>query len=139
VSQFLVGAPPSGDSYLRQLAALVNVGLARKEPELLGLSHSGTNLYVRFRARPAAPWIVRHLQSTLAGEGGATYDAVNYASSVEVDCRATPLQSATLVVTPGETYYLWLIPVQYDGAGTRILFDGVAVTEDAMIFAELGV
>ena len=139
MNQFLIGTPPSNDPWLRQVAALMNVGLARKEPELLGLSHSGTNLYLRFRARPAAPWVQRHLQSTLGGQGGATYSAVNYASSVEVDCRATALQSATIVVTPGNTYYLWLIPIQYDGAGTRILFDGVAVTEDSMVFAELGV
>ena len=139
MNQFLIGTPPSNDPWLRQVAAVMNVGLARKEPELLGFSHDGTDLFIRFRARPAAPWVQRHLQSTLVGEGGATYDPANYASSVEVDCRATPTQDATITVTPGETYYLWLIPIQYDGAGLKILYDGISVTEDAMVFAELGV
>ena len=138
MTDFLLGAPPSGDTYLRQLAALVNVGLARKEPELLGLRHTGTSLFIRFRARPAAPHVQRHIQSTVAGQGGATYSTTNYTSSVEVDCRATPQQDATITVTPGETYYIWLIPIQKDGAGATVLYNGVAA-DDAMVFAELGV
>jgi parallel beta-helix repeat protein len=125
--------PPNGDPYLTELVATLNAELARKEPTIVGTVYDGSNLGVRFRSPLDAPWVQVHVQSTAAGKGGvAAYDPANYVSTTLVDCRADRLQDRTIALTPGLGYAVFLAPVQYDGAGTKVLYDGVGGRPDAM-------
>lgn len=122
---------------LRELIAKLNAEFLRREPMLLGWRHDGTDLYLRFRAAYATPWVQAHVQSTDPGEGGATYDTTNYTSTTEVDCRADRVQEIDVPDLPAGRYYIFLVPVQYDGAGTKVLFDGVSGNPDNMAFVDL--
>ena len=134
----LLPPPPSGDAYLTGLVGFLNGEFGRLEPMILGVRHDGTDLHLRFRAALATPWVQVHVQSTDAGEGGAAYDAANYTSSTEVDCRTSRIQNVTVTDLYGTRYYVWLIPVLYDGAGTKILYDGEGTSPDNMVFFDLG-
>lgn len=131
--------PPSQDPYLTEVVQLLNEMVFRREPRIIGLRHDGTDLHLRFLAGPDTPWVQVHIQNTVAGNGGGTYDSSNYVSTTEVDCRAARIQNVTITDIPDERHYVWLIPVQYDGAGTKILYDGEGGRPDNMAYAQLGV
>jgi len=128
--------PPGSDPYLGYLVNGLNADLGRKEPWILGTRYDGTDLYLRFLAR--TNWVQVHVQSDAVGEGGlAAYDAANYQTTTEVDCRANRLRDVT--VTPaGDRIVVFLIPVEYDGAGTKVLYDGVAA-DDLSAYTDFGV
>lgn len=131
--------PPNGDPYLKHIVAMLNVAVYPKEPEILGLRHDGTNLHLRFRPMRDIPWVRVHVQSTVAGEGGGTYDASNFTTSTEVECRNVNYKDVVIPDLPTDRYYVWLIPVQKDAAGTVVLYNGVGTSPDHMAFAQLGV
>ncbi len=131
--------PPSGDPYLTYLVTLLNAEFVRKEPTLVGWRHDATNLHIRFRAPIWVSWVQVHIQTTNAGEGQGTYDAANYASSTEVDCRADRLQDVSIVDQPYQRFYVWLIPVEYDASATKVLYDGQGGRPDYMSFVDIGV
>jgi len=139
MSVILVSPPPNRDPWLTRLAFILNSEVARREPLILGMRHDGTNLHVRFRAALSTPWVQVHVQSTAAGEGGGTYDASNYTTSTEVDCRDTRVKDVTVLAVYATRYYVWLVPIQYDGAVTplKILYNGVGVNPDNMAFADI--
>ena len=56
--------------------------------------------------------------------GGLDYNPSDYVSTALVDCRANRYQTQTIPVDPAYRYAVFLIPVQYDGAGAKVLFDG---------------
>ena len=131
--------PPSGDPYLVYLVTLLNAEFVRKEPTIVGWRHDGTNLHVRVRSARGLSWNQVHIQSTESGEGGPTYDAANYTSSTEVDCRADRLQDVSVADLPYGRYVIFLIPVEYDAAGTKVLYDGQGGRPDYMSFVDIGV
>lgn len=128
--------PPQAPAYLREFAAVMNSQMLRREPIVVGTRTDGVNLYVRFLAAYAAPWVQVHIQTDQAGEGGTSYNSSNYKSSTLVDCREDLLQEiSTPDITPGN-YYIWLIPVQYDGSDKKVLYDGEGGNPDNMVFVE---
>jgi hypothetical protein len=134
-----MGAPPSGDLWLTQVAALLNALLDQIEPTFVGWRNDGTNLNVRFRAAIGTPYVRIHVQDTDPGKGGGTFDPVNFVSEVDQDCRAGGLQDVTLAELPYGRYWVWLIPVQIDGAGAKLYFDGQSGRPDRMAFIDIGV
>jgi hypothetical protein len=125
--------PRGADPFTVRLVRLLNEELLRREPMVLGFRQDATKVYVRYRAPLSAPWVQVHVQSTQAGEGGTTaYDASNYTSTTEVDCRAARVQDVEVVFVAASTYAVFLIPVQYDGAGTKVLYNGVGGLPDNM-------
>ncbi|KKK92554.1 hypothetical protein LCGC14_2701780, partial [marine sediment metagenome] len=76
---------------------------------------------------------------TAAGAGGSAYDPDNYTSSTEVDCRAARVQDASVADLPYGRYWIYLVPIQYDASGTKILYNGVSPNPDAMSFIDIGV
>ena len=131
--------PDTTGPELRQFVGRLNAEYLRREPTLLGWRHDGTDLHLRFRAAYSTPWVQVHVQSTESGEGGGTYDTVNYTSTTEVDCRADRVQDIDVPDLPYGRYYIFLVPVQEDGAGTKVLFDGEGGNPDNMAFADIGV
>ena len=125
--------PPANDRYLTKVVGVLNSVLDQREIEILGVVDDGTNWNIRYRATLAAPFVQVHVQSSAAGEGGETYDAGNYTSTTVVDCRAELLQDLALTLLVADTYTVFFIPVQYDAAGTKVLYDGVAA-DDRMVF-----
>jgi len=133
----MIRQPPAGNPYLTELVATINAEFLRREPLLIGSRYDGTDWQLRFRASLAALWVQVHVQSTEAGEGGVTYDAGNFRSSTEVDCRSDRLQDVTVSgLLEWHQYVVWLVPVQYDGAGVKILYDGVDGRPDNMAFVD---
>ena len=128
----MIRRPPSGDPFLNELVSVVNAELNRKEPTLVGISDDGTELTVRFRAPYGVGWVLVHLQSSEVASGGFTYNTSTYVSETLVDCRANRLQDFTCAVTDGVGYMVFLIPVQYDGAGVQVRYDGFNGAQDAM-------
>lgn len=126
----IVSIPPGAGltpTFITQLRASLN----RKSPLLLGSVLDGTTWRVRFLAN--TPWVQAHVQSTESGEGGMTYDPVNFRSSTQVDCRATEIQDITITgVASAESYAVFLIPVEYDAAGTKVLYNGQGGRADLM-------
>lgn len=130
--------PPSGDPYLVQLVSVLNAELVRREPTLVGWKQVGSTLTVRFRAALASPWVRAHVQSTETGEGGTSYDPSNFRTSAEIDCREDRLQETTVTgISPNEHYVIFLVPVQEDGTGTKILYDGEGGRPDNMAFVSI--
>ncbi len=117
--------PSPGDPLLTEWAGILNSVLLQPEVEILGVVDDGTNWNIRYRAQLSAPWVQVHVQSSVAGEGGETYDAANYTSTTEVDCRDGLVQDLALTLLAGNTYTVFFIPVQKDASGT-ILYNGVA-------------
>ena len=117
--------PQSGDRYLSAVVDVLNAQLGRLEPDIVAWRDDGTNVHLRFRAPGESPFVVCHVQSSATGKGGATYSTTDYVSSTEVDCRASRVQDVSLIHFAHGVYTIFLIPVQYDAAGTRILYDGV--------------
>jgi hypothetical protein len=129
----MLRSPPDGNPYLTQLVGLLNAEFMRREPTVVGFWQDATKIYVRFRAALATSWVQVHVQSTQAGEGGTTaYDDTNYTSTTEVDCRADRLQDIDVTFVAASTYVVFLIPVQDDGAGTKVLYDGQGGRPDNM-------
>lgn len=137
----MIRQPPDGNPYLTEMVAILNAELDRKEPMIVGWRHDGTTLHVRFRAPMGIGWVQLHIQSTESGEGGSAYDAANFTSSTEVDCRSDRLQDASVVDLPYGRRFIWLVPVQYDGGGNAIKYDGkgTPARPDYMSFLDLGV
>lgn len=134
----MIRQPPDGDPYLTEMVAILNEVLFRREPTLLGARYDGTTLHVRFRAALTTPWVQVHVQSTASGEGGSAYDPDNHQSTTEVDCRAGGVQDVTVTDVPGERHIVYLVPVQYDGAGSKTLYNGeTGEGEDNMAFQEV--
>lgn len=126
----MIRRPPDGNAYLTELVAQINSELGRKEPLIIGVAYVGTNLVLRFRAPYGVGWVVAHVQSSVTG--GMTYDPAVFVSSTEVDCRADRLQTRTIALTSGVSYAVFLVPVQKDGAGTVVRFDGQGGRPDNM-------
>ena len=119
-----------------RLKQALNTLLTIQNPRLAGTRWNGTSHIVRFIAR--TPWVQAHIQSTVTGAGGiVSYDAVNFTTSTLVDCRESRQQDVSFVPAVSESYIVFLIPVAYDGADTKILFDGVDGA-DYMSFAYFG-
>ncbi|HUT13285.1 MAG TPA: hypothetical protein VMY42_22550 [Thermoguttaceae bacterium] len=128
--------PPSSDPYFTEVVSILNAELTRREPEILGVSDDGTTFTVRFRAPLSCGWVQAHVQSTAAGEGGiSAYDDTNYTSTTLVDCRADRLQDVTVTLVAAVQNIVYLIPVQYDAAGTKVLYDGEGGRPDNMAWA----
>lgn len=125
--------------WLTQTVHLLNEMVFRLEPRILGLRNDGTDLHLRFLSAPDSPWVQVHVQNDDTGNGGPDYDASNYVSTTKVDCRAARVQDVTITDVPDHRTYVWLIPIQEDGAGNAILMDGESGRPDRMAYAELGV
>jgi len=123
--------PRDGNPELVEWARILNSELLRREPRILGDVYDCLKWYVRWLAPYSCGWVQVHLQSTAAGEGDLTYDADNYTSSTLVDCRQERMQDFEASLDLDYSYSLFLIPVQYDGEGNKILYDGVSA-EDRM-------
>jgi hypothetical protein len=132
-----VGAPRTADLYLVQIAKLMNAELLRREAVLLGWRHDGVTLHLRLRASAATPWVQVHVQAF--NTDGSAYNAASFRSSTEVDCRLTRVQDVTITDLPADRHVVYLIPVQYDGAGAKVLYDGVGGNPDNMTFTDIGV
>lgn len=127
---------PGANPIAQAQRQVINAYLLERGTEILGFRHVTTSLYLRFRAAPSVQWIQVHVQSTAAGEGGvAAYDSANSTSSTLVDCREARTQDVTIsALDPAENYVVFLVPVQYDGAGTKVLYDGEGGRPDNMSF-----
>lgn len=124
------------DSTDREIRAILNAVLLRREPIVLGVRNDGANLHIRFRAALNTPWVQFHVQTDTSGEGGSSYDPDNYKSTTLVDCRSNRLQDVSTGDIPPDRHYIWLIPVQEDGEDNKILFDGEGVNPDNMVFVD---
>jgi hypothetical protein len=137
----MIGRPPPQESgqfagWLERLADMVREQFTRREAKILGTRLAGTTWYIRFSAALSTSFVQVHVQSSVAGEGGlAAYDASNYTSSTEKDCRQDRVQDVTVTVTPGESYVVFLVPKQKDADGTKIAYDGQSGRPDSMTFA----
>jgi hypothetical protein len=126
--------PENADEFTVQLVDVVNSQLLVREPWIFGWRADGGTVYIRFRASYAAPWVIFHVQTDAGGEGGDTYNSSTYKSRVEHDCRDGLVKEvSTPDVTPTEIW-VWLIPVQYDGNDTQIVYDGEGGRPDNMVF-----
>lgn len=133
---------PRLDSLIRQLRAGWEF---QPRVEIIGLSGISTaagppggDVSIRYRASLATNYVQVHVQSTAVGEGGASYDASNFTSSVRVDCLENRQQDVVISRNGTDIYYLWLIPVFKDGDGTFVKYDGVDSPDDFMAFWDLG-
>lgn len=123
---------------VRRSFNVIREELYRREPRIVGWRLSGTTLHVRFLAPLTVTHVQAHLQSDAVGEGGADYDAANSNDSTEIDCRENRMQDKSWASLGAARYFLFLVPVQYDGAGTKILFDGTTA-DDHMAYADMEV
>jgi hypothetical protein len=130
--------PPSADPYLVQMARVINAELLQREVLWLGILHDGLDLRVRFRAPLTVPSVRVHVQTDQPGEGGSAYDPANYLSSVVVDCREDRMQEVAVPLTAAVVYFIYLVPVQTDGLGATVLFDGEGGRPDRMSFWSVG-
>lgn len=107
---------------------------------VMGVRADGTTSHVRFRPTRAIHVIQYHVQSTAAGEGGATYDPASYTSTEEVECNAIDNRVVDRDVTRdgASQYFVFLIPIIEQADGTTLLCDGVS-GPDLMSFIDLGV
>ena len=128
---FQPGIPQGPD--LRMLSVL-HTEFLQREILWLGSLCDGTNWRLRYRAPLMVPWVQEHIQTDQPGEGGADYDSTAFLSSVEVDCREDRMRDITIAITPGVIYYVYLVPIQEDGEGNRILYDGEGGRADRMSF-----
>ena len=126
-----LNVPLSADPYLVELISALQVDYQRKEIDVLGAFHDGTNLHLRFKPPVTIQFVRVHVQSDGAGEGGGTYDPVNYVSSTEYDCWEERIQDVSLV---DGSYWIWLIPVEKDALGAVVAYDGENGTPDRMSF-----
>jgi hypothetical protein len=107
---------------------------------LTGQNTAGGDVTVRFRASRATVYVQVHVQTDAVGEGGATYDPVNFKSSTRVACLESRQQDVVIGRGAGDHYYLWLVPVMLDGNGsTFVKFDGVDSADDFMSYWDLGI
>lgn len=93
------------------------------------------DVVLRFRASEATNFVQVHVQKT--GTGGATYNTSTYVSSTLVDCRSDRRQSVAVARDGTNDYYVWLIPVFTDAAGSVVKMDGVSA-DDLMATVSLG-
>jgi len=91
---------------------------------VLGQQYIGNDVVTRFRASTNTNFVQFHVQHDGGGAGGSTYDDSTFVSSDEIDCRENRQQDKTITRNGTDHYYAWLIPVQKDGAGNVIVYDG---------------
>lgn len=130
-----MGLPISGVSpELFSQRGLLNSVLLRREIDVLGWRWDGTDSKLRFRAPFEVTHVQVHVQNSSTG-GIVAYVPGTSVSSTEVDCRASKVQDVT-ITAPSTTlrYVVFLIPVQYDAAGTKVLYDGQSGRPDNMSF-----
>lgn len=133
--------PPHADPWLRRLYEILREELGRKEPALLGYRYDQSKVYIRFRAAIGTPWVQVHIQSADGvggGTGGPAYDPATSVVSTEVDCRENRLQEVEVPILGTGRYIAFLVPVLYDGEGTKILFDGQSGRPDHIAFFDMG-
>lgn len=105
-----------------------------------GMVHDGSpgsDVTVRWVAGSRTDWVQVHIQSDGVGKGGDVYSTTNYVSTAEVDCRESRWQTTTVSRNSSNEYYIFLIPVFKNFAGTITKFDGVDGA-DHMVAMELG-
>lgn len=129
---------PQWDRLLQQLHASWDWQQRVAILGLIGQETAGGTVSVRIRASRSTLFVQEHVQTDAGGEGGATYDTVNFKSSTELDCRANRQQDRSITRGGGDHYYVWYIPVFKDAAGNVVRYDGVD-GEDFMAFQDLGV
>lgn len=100
---------------------------------------AGGDVTIRFRASRATSYVQVHVQTDAAGEGGDTYDPVNFLSSERVSCLEARQQDYVIERDGVKHFYVWLIPVSLDGDGTTFVkYDGADSADDYAAFADLG-
>ncbi len=102
-----LGVPPEAERFFRGFASHWD---NQQRVMLLGHKDQGTSVLVRFMASRATEYVQVHLQSDATGAGGFTYDADNFVSSTEVDCRVDRLQEVTLTRNGTDQFCIFLIP-----------------------------
>lgn len=122
--------PRDGDPLMSEWARVLNSIILRREPRIISSLYDGSKWYVRYLAPYSSMWVQEHLQSS--DDGGWTYDADNYVTSELIDCRTERMKDFEASLDFGPGYTLFLIPVQYDGEGNKILYDGISA-EDRMV------
>lgn len=122
--------PRGNEPLLGEWARVLNSIILRREPLILSTIYDCTKWYVRYLAPYSCMWVQEHLQST--DDGGYLYDPDNYTSSVLIDCRTERMRDFETAMDPMLGYSLFLIPVQYDGEGNKVLYDGESA-EDRMV------
>lgn len=127
-----LGAPPE----YRRLLGMLNEEFLRLEPVIIGWRDDGVSFFLRFRSAFQTPWVQVHVQGTGLNQGGATYSPANFVTSTQVDCRADRIQDVTITIAGA--MWIFLVPVQYDGAGVKILYDGQSGRPNKMGFIEVG-
>ena len=90
---------------------------------------------VRSLASRATLYVQLHIQSSAAGEGGATYDVSNYKSTARVDVRSARQTDHTVAREVDEWTYVWIVPVFEETDGSFLKYDG-ADGDDQMAFIE---
>lgn len=126
--------PPGSPAWFAEVTAILNEESLRREPLILGWRDDGSNLHLRFRSALSTGWVQVHVQSTDADGGGPDYNPAQYVSSTLYECRATRLQDVVVPDLPSGWYTIYLVPVQFDAVGTKILFDGQSGRPDNMAF-----
>lgn len=132
----MIDTPLAADPLAANLIATLRAELLQLSPRILGTKADGTTWAVRFLSPFSAPWVQVHVQS--AATGGMSYNPDTFISSEEIDCRENRVQDVEVTaIDPDESYIIFLIPVQYDGAGTKVLYDGRDDRPDNMSFIML--
>lgn len=109
--------------------------------EILGVKGqnvAGATVTIRTLASRATSFMQLHVQTDAVGEGGATYSATAFLSSVQVDLRTNRQIDHSVARNGVKRYWVFLVPVFLEGTGTFTKFDGVTGA-DLMAFADLGV
>ena len=71
---------------------------------------TGTDVLLRFMASRGTEYVQVHVQSDASGQGGFSYDADNFISTTQVDCRVKRLQEVTISRNGSDQYWVFLIP-----------------------------
>ena len=101
------GAAPLTERLLRELRSHWD---NQQRVMFMGQKDQGTSLVLRFMASRATDYVQVHVQSDATGKGGFTYDANNFVSSTEVDCRTARLQEVAITRNGTDIYCVFLIP-----------------------------
>lgn len=115
---------------------MLNEEFLRLEPVIIGWRDDGVSFFLRFRSAFQTPWVQVHVQGTGLNQGGSTYDPAHFVTSTQVDCRADRMQDVSITIAGA--MWIFLVPVQYDGAGVKILYDGQSGRPNKMAFIEIG-
>jgi len=123
-TQRLGAAAPQYDRLLRLLEGAWDF---QQRVKVLGVKDADSaSVTIRSLASQATDFVQLHVQTDAAGEGGSTYDTVNYTSTARVDCRAARQQDHVVANDQAGNTYVWLIPVFLEGDQTTYTkYDGV--------------